>query len=320
MSQKHHKHSHSGGHLSHSPSFEHAPLKIPRKNKMLLAIGITAAIMVLEVVGGVFSGSLALLSDAGHMFTDLAALLISLTAMLMTERPISSTYTFGLARLEVLAALGNAVTFFLMVFGVAWQAIGRFSHPILPDLKTMGVVAAIGLLANASSAWFLHGSDEEDINLQGAWIHVMGDLGSSLGVLLGVAIMAKTGWTWVDPLLSLVIALLIGSSAVKLFRKALHILLESAPQGISSETITKTLKAEIPEIQEVHHIHLWEVGAGQVHLTAHLVVSDRKISEGVSLLDGASRLLKEKLNIDHSTFQLEVKAPTRIPLTEGFKS
>lgn len=314
MSLLNHENSHSHGYLSIQSGVSN------RKNKILLAIIITAAILILETVGGIVSESLALLSDAGHMFVDLAALLISLTVMLMTERPISSTHTFGLARLEVLAALGNAVTFFLMVLGVVWQAVGRFSHPILPDLKTMGVVAAIGFLANASSAWFLHGSDEDDINLQGAWIHVMGDLGSSLGVLLGAAVMAKTGWTWVDPLLSLGIALLIVSSAVKLFRKALHILLESAPRGISSEIITQTLRMGIPEIQEVHHIHLWEVGAGQIHLTAHLVVRDQKISDGVPLLDEASHLLKEKLNIDHSTFQLEIKAPTRIPLTENLKS
>jgi cobalt-zinc-cadmium efflux system protein len=300
---------HSHDHGEHPR--EQAP-GLNRKSKMILAVGITAAILLLEAVGGVLSGSLALLSDAGHMLTDLAALLISLTAMILAERPISRTHTFGLARLEVLAALGNALTFFLMVFAVAWQAWVRLSHPSLPDWKVMGLVAGVGFLANASSAWFLHGADHEDINLQGAWIHVMGDLASSLGVLIGVVVIAQTGWAWVDPVLSLMIALLIASSAIKLFRKALRILLESTPRGLSAEAISKLLEAKIPEIREVHHVHLWEVGAGQVYLTAHLVVEDLKISEGVPLLDRAQRLLKEELQIDHSTFQLEVKAPVRV--------
>src|ERR1700677_4936360 len=190
----HHDHSHEHDHShDHSHSHEHAHRGahdhgaglfhshgMNRKSKMAWEIGITALILILEAVGGIVSGSLALLSDAGHMLTDLAALLISLTAMILAERPTSRTHTFGLARLEVLAALGNSLTFFLMVFAIAWQAWTRFSSPALPDWRAMGVVAGIGFLANASSAWFLHGADHEDINLQGAWVHVMGDLASSL--------------------------------------------------------------------------------------------------------------------------------------------
>src|ERR1700679_3263938 len=137
-------HDHSHPNHSHGPSLN-------RKNKMVLAVGITAAILLLEAVGGILSGSLALLSDAGHMLTDLAALFISLTAMILAERPTSRTHTFGLARLEVLAALGNSLTFFLMVSAIGWQAWTRFSQPSLPYWKAMGVVAGIGLFAHASS-------------------------------------------------------------------------------------------------------------------------------------------------------------------------
>ncbi|HVM32590.1 MAG TPA: cation diffusion facilitator family transporter [bacterium] len=304
-------HSHDQGDHPH----EQAPGP-DRKKKMTRAVFITAAILLLEAVGGVWSGSLALLTDAGHMLTDLAALLISLTAMILAERPISRTHTFGLARLEVLAALGNSLTFFLMVFAVAWQAGVRLAHPSLPDWRAMGLVAAIGFAANASSAWFLHGADQQDINLQGAWIHVLGDLASSLGVLIGVLVIAQTGWTWVDPLLSLLIALLIAASAFKLFRKALRILLEASPRGLAPEAISGILRGKIPEIREVHHVHLWEVGAGQVYLTAHLVVEDAKISEAVPLLERAQSLLKAELQIDHSTFQLEVRTPSRIAFSE----
>ena len=290
----------------------HSHLHPPRHNRMLWAIGITGSILVLEAIGGIVSGSLALLSDAGHMLTDLAALLISLAAMIMASRPASSTHTYGFARLEVLAALGNAVTFFLMVIGVGWEAFQRFNHPELPDWKTMGIIAFIGLIANALSAWFLHGAEKDDLNVRSAFLHVMGDLLSSVGVLLGAVVIAKTGMAWVDPALSLFIALLIAVSSFKLFKKALHILLESAPQGITPEKITETLKSGLSEIKEVHHIHLWEVGSGQIHVTAHLVVKDQLLSEGIPVMKKASDLLKKELSIAHSTFQLET--PARMPL------
>jgi len=291
-------------HLSHHP--------MPRQSRMLLAIGITGSILVLEAVGGIVSGSLALLSDAGHMLTDLASLLISLTAMILASRPVSATHTFGYARLEVLAAMGNAFTFLLMVLGVGWEAVQRFSHPLLPDWKVMGLIAGLGLLANAFTAWILHGAEKKDLNVQSAWLHVMGDLASSVGVLLGVLVIAQTGWTWVDPLLSLGIALLIAASAAGLFRKALHILLESSPKGLTPEMVKSLLTAGIPEIKEVHHIHLWEVGSGEIYLTAHLVVRHQSLAEAHGILEKASETLKEKLEIHHSTFQLEPPAPIRM--------
>jgi cobalt-zinc-cadmium efflux system protein len=275
---------------------------------MLWAVGITGSILVLEAVGGILSGSLALLSDAGHMLTDLAALLISLAAMVMAEKPASERHTFGLARMEVLAALGNSITFFVMVIALAWEAVHRLFHPSLPDWRTMGVIAFIGLLANVLSAWFLHGAHEHDINMKSAWLHVMGDLLSSVGVLAGVGVIAWTGWTWVDPILSIGIAVLIAVGGFNLFKKALRILLELAPQGLTTAQIEKALTEGVPDILEVHHVHLWEVGAGEIHLTAHLVVQDRPLCEGESIIQRANKLLEEKFHIHHSTFQLESPA------------
>lgn len=252
------------------------------------------------------SGSLALLSDAGHMFTDLAALLISLAALVMAEKPASAKHTYGLARLEVLAALGNGATFFLMVVAVSLEAVKRLSHPVLPEWKTMGVIAFIGLLANALSAWFLHGAEEKDLNIRSAWLHVMGDLASSVGVLVGVAVIARTGWTWVDPVLSLAIVLLIAFSAVKLFRKALHILLEAAPQGLTPEKINTCLISHVPQVKEVHHVHLWEVGSGEIHLTAHVILDDMPLSQAQDVLEKAVQDLEKNCGIHHATLQLEV--------------
>ncbi len=309
-------HSHSIK-LTHPSAHSHAHetqefLDRGRQSRMLWAIGITGGILVLEAVGGVLSGSLALLSDAGHMLTDLAALLISLAAMIMAERPASSRHTYGWARLEVLAALGNSMTFFLMVGGVAWEAFQRFSHPSLPDWKTMGLIAGVGFLANALSAWFLHGAEGHDLNLQSAWIHVMGDLASSLGVLVAVVVIAKTGWAWVDPLLSLGIACLIGLIAFKLFRRALRILLESAPRGMTPDVIRKDLMEEIKEIRDVHHVHLWEVGSGEIQLTAHLVVEDQPLSGAQEILRRSSRWLEEKKGIHHSTLQVETVSTVQL--------
>ncbi len=298
-----HDHEHAQGHEhSHGPS---------RRGQMLWAIGITSSILVLEAIGGFLSHSLALLSDAGHMLTDLAALLISLAAMAMAEKPVSDRHTYGFARLEVLAAFGNALTFFGMVAAVGWEAFQRLGAPSLPDWRTMGVIAAIGFLANALSAWFLHGAHEEDLNMKSAWIHVLGDLASSVGVLVGVAVIAKTGWAWVDPAISLGIALLIAFSAFKLFWKALHILLESAPRGLTTERISACLASKIPEIKEVHHVHLWEVGSGEVHLTAHLVLENQPLSRAQEILERAVKDLEKECGIRHATLQLETSPAGR---------
>ena len=275
------------------------------RSGLLGALAVTGAVLAVEVAGGILSGSLALLTDAGHVLTDLATILIALAAMTLSARPASRTHTFGWKRLEVLAALGNAFFFLLMILWVIWEALQRLAHPVLPRLLPMALVSAAGLAANGLSAWLLRGHPGEDLNQKAAWLHVLGDLASSAGVLLGAGVMAATGWAWVDPLLSLGIAVLIGMAAFRLFWRAFHILLESAPRGLDPGRITETLISHIPEIQEVHHIHLWEVGAGEVHLTAHLVVSDRLLSEGAPLAARASALLKERLSIHHCTFQLE---------------
>ncbi len=184
----------------------------------------------------------------------------------------------------------------------------RLTHPSLPEWKTMGLIAFVGLLANVLSAWFLHGAEEEDLNMQSAWVHVMGDLASSVGVLIGVLVIAKTGWAWVDPVLSLGIALLIAWSAFKLFMKALHILLESAPKDLTPEKINSLLTAALPEIQGVHHIHLWEVGSGEIHITAHLVLKEQPLSEAKDILVRAAGVLKERCGIQHATLQPEIPA------------
>lgn len=301
-----HNHHHTKGPFPH-PSAEGSR----RPRQMLWAIGITGSILIVEAVGGILSGSLALLSDAGHMLTDLAALLISLASMVMAAKPANARHTYGLARLEVLAALGNAATFLLMVAAVAWEAVKRLSHPVLPNWQTMGVIALIGLLANVLSAWFLHGADEKDLNMKSAWVHVMGDLASSVGVLVGVAVIAKTGWTWVDPVLSLGIVILIALSAFKLFWKALHILLEAAPQGLTPEKVCDFLTSQVPQIREVHHVHLWEVGSGEIHLTAHVVVADQSLKRAQAIMERALHLLEKDCGVHHATLQLEAPGRTR---------
>jgi len=200
---------------------------------------------------------------------------------------------------------------------VAWEAIHRLSDPVLPDWKTMGLIALIGLLANVLSAWFLHGAEEHDLNMKSAWIHVMGDLASSVGVLIGVFFIARTGWAWIDPVLSLVIACLIALSALRLFRRALRILLESAPKEITPERLREELMKEFPVIMDVHHVHLWEVGSGEVHLTAHLVLEDQKVSQAEAIILRVEKKLKDQPGIHHATFQVETHGSFRLQGPDG---
>ena len=286
-----------------------------RRNRLLWAVAITGAFFVLEVAGGFLSGSLALLSDAGHMLTDLASLLVSLTALQFAARPAGGRHTYGFARLEVLAALVNSFAFFALIGAVAWEATRRLQQPALPNLELLGVVAALGLLANIAVAAILWGAESHDLNLQSALLHVMGDLGSSVAVLAGAFIMGRTGWAWVDPVLSIVIAVVVAAAAVRLFLKAWHILLESAPKGLGEDQVRASLLASVPEILEVHHVHVWEVVPGQLNLTAHLVMADRPLHEVGALTGKAAESVKTNLGIAHATFQVEAKGPVRVPFT-----
>lgn len=299
----HHPHPHPGG---SSPAEGHRDDTSRRRLRWVLAV--TAAFMVAEVVGGIVSGSLALLADAGHMFTDVAALALSLVAMRWARRPPSPERTYGWVRLEILAALVNGATLLVIAGWVVVEAVARFREPVEVEAPLMLAVAAAGLVVNAVGLALLRGHSHGDLNVRGAYLHVLGDLLGSVGALAAGAVIALTGWSAADPLASIVIALLILMSAGRLVREATDVLLEAAPRHVDVERVLAELES-IPGLEQVHDLHVWTLTSGFVALSAHGLLADP---------DAHARVLDEVRErasahgIRHVTFQLE--PPAFVPI------
>ena len=269
-----------------------------------LAAALTGGMMLAEFAGGWWSNSLALVSDAGHMLTDVGALLISLAALRLAQTPADARRTFGWQRTEILAALLNGLTLLALAAYVAYEAVPRLLHPEPIHSGIMMMVAAAGLAVNVAGFFLLRTHSEENLNIRGALLHVLGDLLSSVAVLIGGAFVWWKGWTWIDPALSLLIAALIANGAVRVTREALGILLEFAPAHVEPAEVEKTILAQ-PGVLGLHHLHLWSLSSQRHALSAHLLVADRPVSENDPLLTGLRRLLRDRFDIDHATFQLE---------------
>jgi cobalt-zinc-cadmium efflux system protein len=268
---------------------------------MRWVLGITAAFMVAEVVGGILSNSLALLADAGHMFTDVGALGLSLVAMRLAQRPPSPTKTYGYVRLEILAALINgAALLFISVF-ILKEAWGRFRAPPEVDGPLMMTVAVVGLGVNVVGAVLLHSHAGESLNVRGAYLHVLGDLLGSVGAIAAGILILTMGWMVADPIISVVIALLILFGAWRLVREAADVLLESAPRGLDVEELVEDLRS-IQGLEELHDIHVWALTSGFVAMSGHGVIDDLSIHRRI--LDQINERLNER-GISHVTFQLE---------------
>ena len=297
----HHSHGHDHGHqhTSGGPHGARSPEAESRTLRWVLAI--TAGFMVAEVVGGLVSGSLALLADAGHMLTDVAALALSLTALMWARRPATPERTYGSVRLEILAALANGATLLMIVAWVAWEAVARLRDPGSIDAPIMIGVAVVGLLVNAVGLRLLHGHHHGSLNARGAYLHVLGDLLGSVGAVIAGLVVAFTGWQAADPVASLVIALLILVSAARLVREATDVLLEAVPRHVDAEELLAELR-EIEGLDDVHDLHIWTLTSGFVALTGHGVLEDP--SRHAEILE-AVRATSGSRGITHVTFQLE---------------
>jgi len=237
---------------SHAPSSQDGNAK-----RLTLAFGVTAAFMIIEVIGGLVSGSLALLADAGHMLTDAAALLFALLAVVFARRPPSQGRTFGWLRLTTLAAFVNAIALVLITILIVWEAIQRFRYPQPVAGVTMMVVAVAGLIANILAFWILHrGSEEKNLNVRAAALHVLGDLLGSVGAIVAALVILWTGWTPIDPILSIVVSCLVLRSAWRLLQESVNELLEGAPATLDIPALKRNLTRSIPEVRDVHHIHV----------------------------------------------------------------
>jgi len=270
--------------------------------RLSLVLLLTALYMVLEVVGGLWTGSLALLADAGHMFTDVAALILALTAVWFGSRPATSKKTFGYYRLEIIAALVNGVALVVMSLLIFYGAYERWFEPPVVRSGPMMVVAAGGLIVNLICAWILHGRHEIDLNIRGAWMHVMGDALGSVAAILAGACMAIFGWYQADALFSVVIGLLIIWGSVRLIRESTNVLLEGTPAHINLAAVEDAILAT-DGVANVHDLHVWTITSGRDALSAH-VIHAQSISQP-DLLRELRAKLHDRFGVDHLTIQME---------------
>jgi len=274
------------------------------RKALWLAMGITGSGMIVEFIGGFLANSLALLSDAGHMLADVMSLLLSLIALQLALRPPSLTKTYGLYRLEILAALINGTTLILIAIYILYEAYQRFGSAIAVESRTMLLVAFVGLVANGAAAWAMRRSGKENLNLRGAYLHILGDTLSSLGVIIGGLIIYFTNWYLVDPIISVGICLVILRGAFLLVKDAVNILLEAVPQDVDMEEVQKTIKT-IPGIKDLHHLHIWTITSGILALSAHVLVGDIQMSRTGQILQEINQLMVKKFRIPHTTIQFE---------------
>jgi len=277
------------------------------KKRLLWCIGITGFMMVAEILGGLWTGSLALLSDAGHMFSHLFSLFVSYGAIWLVTRGPDEQRSFGFYRAEILAALFNGITLIVIVIAIFYAAIQRFFNPSEIATTEMMWIAIAGLIVNLTTAWILKKVSQEDINVRSAFLHMLGDTASSVGVIVVAWMIQKTGKTWLDPVASILIAIVIAIWSIGLIRDSIHILLEAAPKHLSSNEICKVLRETIPQILEVHHVHIWTLTSGICSLTAHIVLEDLPLRKTEEIRTSINKLLSERFQICHTNLQFECK-------------
>jgi cobalt-zinc-cadmium efflux system protein len=296
----HHRHHHHAPGSTHRHGPDSGDREAQRR-RLTIVLVLTAAFMVAEVVGGILSNSLALLADAGHMLTDAGALALSLFAMHLAGRPASPARTFGYVRLEILAALVNGAVLLVISIFIGWEAWQRFQAPPEIDGPIMLGVAAAGLVVNVIGASMLHAHAGDSLNVRGAYLHVLGDLLGSVGAIVASVVILTTGWTLVDPIVSVLIGLLLLVGAWRLVLEASEVLLEMAPRHLDMDAVVEDL-CSIDDLDEVHDLHVWTLTSGFVALSGHGVLDDPRHHQRI--LDEV-RGRMEKHGIRHVTFQLE---------------
>jgi cobalt-zinc-cadmium efflux system protein len=289
-----------GANHTHSHSHEHR--EAGSINKLKLALVLTAVYMFAEAIGGWLANSLALLADAGHMLTDVAAMSLTLAAIWFASRPATAKKTFGYYRLEILAAFVNGIALVLISLWVIYEAYERWNAP--PEIKgfQLTLIAVGGLIINLICAWLLHGDHEHDLNMRGAWLHVVGDaLGSVTAILAGVLIIAF-GWLWADAVSSALISLIIIVSAWNLIKESVNVLLEGTPAHINLKAVEETIRAT-ENVADVHDLHVWTITSGMEALSVH-IIHHEEVSQK-ELLKNVRRKLHDEFGIDHLTIQME---------------
>ena len=303
-----HGHSHDHGH-SHGHGHVHAPKNFG--TAFAVGIALNTAFVIAEVVYGLMAHSLALLADAGHNLSDVLGLLLAWGASVLARRLPSSRFTYGLRSTSILAAVVNAVLLLTVTGGIAWEAIGRISQPDAVQSTTVIVIAAIGVVINTATAlMFMRGGD--DLNIRGAFLHMAGDALISLGVVAAGVVILYTGWVWLDPAVSLVIALLIVFGTWGLLRDSVQLALQAVPQGMPAEKVRAYLQS-LPGVAEIHDLHIWGMSTTETALTVHLVMPSGFPGDAFNC--AVADHLQQRFSIGHATIQVEtgdLAAPCRL--------
>lgn len=269
-----------------------------------IALVIVLIVMVAEVIGGIVSGSLALLGDAGHMLVDALALGLALFAITIARRPATPTKTYGYYRVEILAALANGTALVIVSIYIFYEAYQRFLNPPLVQTPLMLLVATIGLVANLIGVLLLRRASQRNLNIKAAFWHIAGDTISSVGVIIGGVIITAAGWYIVDPIIAVFIGGIILWGGVRIVRESADILLEAVPRHIHVDEVIETIR-NIPGMEDVHDIHIWTITSGMHALSAHLVIDDQTVSRSAEIVKAVNEDLGRYFNVRHTTLQLE---------------
>lgn len=280
----------------------HTPTVPTGRGQLVIALFLTLAMMVIEVIIGLMSGSLALVADGGHMLADASALSFSLFAAWIASRPASSEKTYGYYRSEILAALANGLMLWVMVVWIVVRAVQRLRHATAVEPGLVLIVAIAGLLVNLLNGWVLFQGAKTNLNVRGAWLNVMSDAVGSVGVIIAALVIRRNGWMAADPIASLVIACLIAASSWTLIKQSIHVLLEGAPQHLRTEDVAAALQ-RVPGVCEVHDLHLWTITTGLDAMSGHVIIEN--LGQSPAVLEQLTVVLRERFGITHTTLQLE---------------
>ena len=271
--------------------------------RLRVALIVIVGFMILEVAGGVLSGSLALLADAGHMATDAIALGLALGAKWLAGKPASPTLPFGYKRAQVLAAFVNGLFLFVLIGLLMVESFERLRSPQEIGVGLMFAVAVAGLGANVAAFLILHGGDRGDVNMRGALLHVIGDILGSVAAIISAVVIWTTGWLYADPIVTLIVCALIARSALRLVRETGHVLLQGSPEAIDTVEMRRTLLAAAPDATDIHDFRLWMLTPRERELTLHVTVGDPACAQRT--LATLKRVLRERYGITHSTIQID---------------
>lgn len=292
-----HDHTHD-----HDHAHSHVPAVIKHERPLWIAFALTFVVLLVEVAGGLLSNSLALLSDAAHMMTDVATLGVSLFAVRMSRRPADARRSYGYARMEAIGALINGSLLFVVAGYILWEALQRFRTPQEVASTGMLVVAVVGLVANLISMKLLAAGAGDSLNVKGAYLEVWSDMLGSLGVIAGAVLIHFTGWTWVDPIVAVLLGLWVLPRTWVLLRQAVHVLMQGVPAGMDVEHVRAAILA-VHGVTAVHDLHIWALGSKEPILTAHIVFD--AVHEADAVRAAVADVLHERFAVEHATLQME---------------